>query len=234
MLRPIFFWDAPDSDAMIYSIGNPLVWWGGALMLLAVLVNLAISPVTYPRVEPRPPRQRPLFWLPLVGYFASYLPLADVKRVLFMYHYFTPLIFSLILLIIGNPSKSPVVFSRYLIVFSPVLIYLLISGIQLFTGLLKNQKLTIAVVSLILILIILNSFSGITYQIQKAHTGHSQTPPNCGGGYATWRPSFPAREADFTCGGNLDITRAVNISPRRSIRKSHSPGLAKENLPNPK
>jgi dolichyl-phosphate-mannose-protein mannosyltransferase len=100
MKRPIFFWDSPDSDAMIYSIGNPLVWWGGALMLLAVLVNLAITPVTYPRVAPEPRRHRPIFWLPLVGFFASYLPLADVKRVLFMYHYLTPLIFSLMLVVL--------------------------------------------------------------------------------------------------------------------------------------
>ena len=31
MKRPIFFWNSSDSAALMYSVGNPLVWWGGTL-----------------------------------------------------------------------------------------------------------------------------------------------------------------------------------------------------------
>jgi dolichyl-phosphate-mannose-protein mannosyltransferase len=52
------------TDASIYMVGNPIVWWGTALIFLAVLVQLG-------------------------------LPLLPVTRVLFLYHYWTPLLFSL-------------------------------------------------------------------------------------------------------------------------------------------
>ena len=100
MKRPIYFWNSSTSAAKMYSVGNPVVWWGGTLLFVVVLVNLILSRVTYLTVQPVPTRQRPSFWLPIVGFVASYAPLADVSRVLFMYHYFTPLIFSLILVVL--------------------------------------------------------------------------------------------------------------------------------------
>ena len=100
MVRPIFYWVSATSPARMYLIGNPVVWWGGTLLFVAVLADFALSRVTTLRVEPRPGRARPRFWLPLVGYLAFYLPLAGVHRVLFMYHYFTPLIFSLLVVVL--------------------------------------------------------------------------------------------------------------------------------------
>lgn len=100
MVRPIYFWNSSTFAARIYSIGNPVVWWGGTLLFVVVLVNLALSRVTHPTLQPVPERERPRFWLPIVGFVASYAPLADVSRVLFMYHYFTPLIFSQILVVL--------------------------------------------------------------------------------------------------------------------------------------
>ena len=100
MKRPIFFWNSSTSTALIYSIGNPVVWWGGTLLFIVVLVNMALSRVTYPVVRPETACRRPIFWLPIVGFVASYVPLAAVSRVMFMYHYFTPLIFSLILVVL--------------------------------------------------------------------------------------------------------------------------------------
>jgi dolichyl-phosphate-mannose-protein mannosyltransferase len=97
MKRPIFFWTSSDSPAKIYSIGNPVVWWGGTLLFVVVLVNLVLARVTELRPASSVHRRQPRFWLPIVAFVASYAPLADVSRVLFMYHYFTPLIFSLIL-----------------------------------------------------------------------------------------------------------------------------------------
>lgn len=100
MKRPIYFWNSPGVTARIYSIGNPLVWWGGTLMFVVVLVNLLLARVTNFKPQPVPGRLRPVFWLPIVGFVASYAPLAAVSRVLFMYHYFTALIFSLILVVL--------------------------------------------------------------------------------------------------------------------------------------
>jgi dolichyl-phosphate-mannose-protein mannosyltransferase len=100
MVRPIYYWAAKASPARMYLIGNPLVWWGGTLMFVVVVVDLALSRVTTLRVDPLPGRERPRFWLPCLGFAAFYLPLAAVSRVLFMYHYFTPLLFSLLLVVL--------------------------------------------------------------------------------------------------------------------------------------
>ena len=100
MKRPIYFWNSSSSAARMYSVGNPVVWWGGTLLFVVVLVNLILARVSHFMPQPVPDRQRPRFWLPIVGFVAAYAPLADVSRVLFMYHYFTPLIFSLILVVL--------------------------------------------------------------------------------------------------------------------------------------
>ena len=100
MKRPIYFWNSSSAAARMYSVGNPVVWWGGTLLFVVVLVNLLLARVTQFTPQPEPGRQRPRFWLPIVGFAAAYAPLADVSRVLFMYHYFTPLIFSLILVVL--------------------------------------------------------------------------------------------------------------------------------------
>ena len=100
MKRPIYFWNSPGFTARMYSVGNPIVWWGGTLMFIVVLVNLVLARVTRFAPESVRRRERPRYWLPIVGFVAAYAPLTDVSRVLFMYHYFTPLIFSLILVLL--------------------------------------------------------------------------------------------------------------------------------------
>ena len=100
MKRPIYFWNSPNFSARMYSVGNPLVWWGGSLMFLVVLVNLTLARVTSCAPKPVRGREIPRFWLPIVGFVAAYAPLTDISRVMFMYHYFTPLIFSLILVVL--------------------------------------------------------------------------------------------------------------------------------------
>jgi len=100
MKRPIYFWNSPSFSARMYSVGNPVVWWGGTLMFVVVLVNLMLARVTRFALEPVGGLKRPRFWLPIVGFVAAYAPLVDVSRVLFMYHYFTPLVFSLLLVVL--------------------------------------------------------------------------------------------------------------------------------------
>ncbi len=112
MHTPIFYWSAPNK--VIYLIGNPFVWWfstilffvGSITLLLMRMSNLSIV------AEYDSGKTKPLLWFPLLGYLISFAPLVFVSRKLFLYHYFTPLIFSLLFVVlwldyigwIGNAS----------------------------------------------------------------------------------------------------------------------------------
>ncbi|HEX5069169.1 MAG TPA: phospholipid carrier-dependent glycosyltransferase [Vicinamibacterales bacterium] len=82
------------TNAAIYMVGNPIVWWGTALIFLAVLVQLALLRPLGARPPP-PVNSNPRLWVPLAGYAIAFVPLLPVTRVLFLYHYWTPLLFSL-------------------------------------------------------------------------------------------------------------------------------------------
>lgn len=86
-----FFWTSPSSS--IHLVGNPVVWWGSSMLLLVLLVNMALMRVTRLRLEPTAGPQVRL-WLPLVGFGLAYLPFFGIERVLFLYHYLTPLVFA--------------------------------------------------------------------------------------------------------------------------------------------
>lgn len=87
MQVPVFYWI--NGGAQIYFVGNPIVWWGAALLFI---VAIAVSVVQFGQRR-RP--QRGMFWLPVVGFCIAMLPLIRVPRALFLYHYLTPMIFSL-------------------------------------------------------------------------------------------------------------------------------------------
>lgn len=87
-----FFWAGPTSS--IHLVGNPLVWWGSAVMLITMLVNTMLMRVTQLRLEPLAgPRVQ--LWLPLAGFAVAFLPFFAVDRVLFLYHYLAPLTFAM-------------------------------------------------------------------------------------------------------------------------------------------
>jgi dolichyl-phosphate-mannose--protein O-mannosyl transferase len=87
-----FFWAGPASS--IHLVGNPVVWWGSTLVLMTMLVNTMLMRVTRLRLEPAP-GVRVLVWLPLVGFTLAFVPFFGVERVLFLYHYLTPLVFAI-------------------------------------------------------------------------------------------------------------------------------------------
>ena len=87
-----YFWQG--DGASIYMVGNPIVWWGASLVFFGVLIQLALLRPLGTRLLP-PVRTAPRVWFPLAGYALSYLPFFRVTRVLFLYHYLTPLLFSL-------------------------------------------------------------------------------------------------------------------------------------------
>lgn len=82
------------SGASMYLVGNPVVWWGSALVFLALLVQLGVMRPLGTRLAP-PVNAEPRVWVPLAGYGLAFIPLLPVTRVLFLYHYLTPLLFSL-------------------------------------------------------------------------------------------------------------------------------------------
>lgn len=89
MQRSIFYWSS-DQGAGIYFLGNPVVWWGADLLFAAALISLLLFP------EDRQKVMREDRWILLIGYFISFAPFMRVPRALFLYHYLTPLLFSLL------------------------------------------------------------------------------------------------------------------------------------------
>lgn len=89
---PVFYWT--DGPAQIYFVGNPVVWWGATLVFI---VALLVSVVQFGQ------RRRPvvpMLWMPVVGYLIAMIPLVRVPRALFLYHYLTPLYFSLLVALV--------------------------------------------------------------------------------------------------------------------------------------
>jgi dolichyl-phosphate-mannose-protein mannosyltransferase len=86
-----YFWQGP--GAFIYLLGNPVVWWGTALLFLSIIVRLGLMAPLGLGVE-RAVNAAPRPYVALAGYAIAFLPLLPVTRVLFLYHYLTPLVFS--------------------------------------------------------------------------------------------------------------------------------------------
>jgi len=85
-----YFWQG--DGASIYLVGNPLVWWGSSAALViiglaSVLQGLGWSAPTSGNDTATP-------WLAIAGYAIAFAPLLPVGRVLFLYHYLTPLTFA--------------------------------------------------------------------------------------------------------------------------------------------
>lgn len=87
-----YFWAG--DGASIYLVGNPVVWWGASLLFVVFTVNSLLMMVTRLRVE-APGPARAGVWLPFVGYLIAFLPFFGITRVIFLYHYLTPLVFSI-------------------------------------------------------------------------------------------------------------------------------------------
>lgn len=87
-----YFWAG--DGASIYLIGNPVVWWGASVLFVVFVMNSLLMMVTRLRVE-APGAARNGVWLPFVGFLLAYVPFFGITRVIFLYHYLTPLVFSI-------------------------------------------------------------------------------------------------------------------------------------------
>lgn len=97
MQRSVYFWQGPTlSNGLqgnIYLLGNPVVWWG---VLVVILAGSLSSDSVRQRLKPR---RFALIFLAL-GYLINFLPFSRIDRVMFLYHYFFALICSVAFAII--------------------------------------------------------------------------------------------------------------------------------------
>lgn len=90
-------WESPDNVhyRYLYNVPNPIGWWSG---LLAVFVagGLLLASVTLPL---RQPLRNPFYLLVFFGLYVSYMiAISQLDRVMYLYHYFLPLMFAYILI----------------------------------------------------------------------------------------------------------------------------------------
>ncbi|HBE90739.1 MAG: hypothetical protein A3E37_03065 [Candidatus Andersenbacteria bacterium RIFCSPHIGHO2_12_FULL_46_9] len=116
---PVFYWQLSQNEGgvsrsgSIYFLPNPILWWGTSAVFAVILLSMLITGVNnlvrwHGGWQKRVGRMRQQWqqsflkqaWLPLMGYAASYIPLMKVTRVLFLYHYLTPWLFSLLVVVL--------------------------------------------------------------------------------------------------------------------------------------
>jgi dolichyl-phosphate-mannose-protein mannosyltransferase len=95
MSNPVFYWQGGVAPlvAAIYFIGNPVVWIGSTIILLATLVWILIMIGKEGDVTSL---TKTGLLIPLLGYGLAFYPLTRVDRGLFLYHYLTPLVFAIV------------------------------------------------------------------------------------------------------------------------------------------
>lgn len=92
MTRPIFYWVSGDSR--IYLLGNPVIWWTSSTAVLLAIISLLSL-----KLKVKNGKLDKLPYFLLGGYFLNLLPFIGIKRVMFLYHYLTGLIFAILILI---------------------------------------------------------------------------------------------------------------------------------------
>ncbi len=119
MLRPIYYWQGstlPDgTQSNIYLLGNPVVWWG---ILAIIIAGLLASAKALRRLYPF----RFALIILVTGYALNFLPFSRIVRIMFLYHYFFALIYSLAIAVImlgaladwNTDGKTPWKFSNAL------------------------------------------------------------------------------------------------------------------------
>ena len=94
MTRPIFYWVSGDSK--IYLLGNPIIWWSSTI---AVAIGIWLTAYSlWPKRKLLTISCPPLAIL-LGGYALNLLPFIGIKRVMFLYHYLTGLLFAILILV---------------------------------------------------------------------------------------------------------------------------------------
>ena len=92
--RSIYYWNqnfGNGQEGRIYLLGNPIIWWSSSIAMLWLLLNLLSR--WFLRAGNDPTTK-----LLAGGYLFNLLPFIGITRVMFLYHYFSALIFALLAL----------------------------------------------------------------------------------------------------------------------------------------
>jgi dolichyl-phosphate-mannose-protein mannosyltransferase len=92
-IRSVYYWQgevmSDGKQGNIYLLGNPVVWWGVVIAVIAGILTLIIGHIKLPQ------RTQLGLSLLLIAYLINFVPFMAVTRVMFLYHYFYSFIFSL-------------------------------------------------------------------------------------------------------------------------------------------
>jgi len=97
MARPIFYWVSGDSR--IYLLGNPIIWWGSTVAMLYLLIQFIYHVTCSIRNKKWFMLHDSCYMILIGGYLLNLLPFVGIKRVMFLYHYLTGLIFAVLILV---------------------------------------------------------------------------------------------------------------------------------------
>jgi dolichyl-phosphate-mannose-protein mannosyltransferase len=100
MQRSVFYWQdnspkIPGERAYIYLLGNPFIYWFGTLSVL-ILIIVTIYNLLFKKYIAKDSTRTKIVIFLIIGFLANFLPYMLIGRVMFLYHYETALIFSII------------------------------------------------------------------------------------------------------------------------------------------
>ncbi|MDP3697676.1 MAG: phospholipid carrier-dependent glycosyltransferase [Candidatus Taylorbacteria bacterium] len=104
-----------NDNARIYLIGNPVIWWSSTAAISYLVFSILY--LVFRKLNTRYTIHDTRYLL-LAGYVINMLPFIGVKRVMFLYHYFTAYIFAIIMLVwlISQNKNSETIFRVLLVV----------------------------------------------------------------------------------------------------------------------
>lgn len=98
MIRGVYLWhnggwSGTDKNNELYILGNPLLYWLGTL---SVLITIGLAAYCLIRRRGPDADAKRLMLFIIFGYLMNLIPYSFIGRILFLYHYETALVFSLI------------------------------------------------------------------------------------------------------------------------------------------
>lgn len=121
MIKPIYYWYKnfdQNQSAKIFFSGNILIWLLGTASV-SYLIIVILRQILNEKIE-----NQPKFLL--VGYLLNFLPFIFIGRVMFLYHYLTALVFTILIFcyLIDKNLKGKFF---YFLIFSAIIIFLISS-----------------------------------------------------------------------------------------------------------
>jgi len=123
MARTVYYWnnEADGKEARIYLLGNPFIYWLSTIGILILFYK------TISRVFPSRKDVKTATFL-TGGYLLNLLPFIFIGRVMFLYHYFTALIFAILSLVfvidkIKKEKTKKIIFTTLMALFTISFIY---------------------------------------------------------------------------------------------------------------